>query len=126
MSIKLLITGLVVVCSTLSLQASAKEKTDSIKVLGNCESCKSRIEKAAKTGGAIKADWKDESQVLTITYDDEKTTLLSIEKQIAAAGHDTRDVKSTDDAYTKLHSCCQYDRSGLTGAKTCDDEKKKD
>ena len=105
---------------------SAKDRTDTVKVLGNCESCKARIEKAAKASGATKADWSDETQILSITYDDANTTLLSIEKGIAAVGHDTGDVKATATAYDKLHSCCQYDRTGLNGAKACDkDEKEK-
>lgn len=103
----------------------AKEKTDNVKVLGNCESCKSRIEKAAKAAGATKADWNDETQILSVTYDDAGTSLLSIEKGIAAVGHDTRDVKATNVAYDKLHSCCQYDRTGKSGAKACEDEKEK-
>jgi periplasmic mercuric ion binding protein len=103
-----------------AVSASAKEKTDTVKVLGNCESCKARIEKAAKAAGAMKADWSDETQILSVTYDDASTSLLSIEKGIAAVGHDTRDVKATAETYHKLHSCCQYDRTGTSGAKACE------
>ncbi len=109
--------------SFFSIQASAKAKSDTVKVLGNCESCKARIEKAAKQAGATKANWNDETQILKVSYDDASTSLLTIEKQIALAGHDTRDVKASNEAYNKLHSCCQYDRTGVSGAKTCDDEK---
>ncbi len=109
-----------------TVSAFAKEKTDTVKVLGNCESCKARIEKAAMASGASKADWNDETQILKVTYNDANSSLLSIEKGIAAVGHDTRDVKATTTAYDKLHSCCQYDRTGVAGAKACDkDEKEK-
>lgn len=118
---KLLLGVLFLICAA---SVSAKEKTDTVKVLGNCESCKARIEKAAKTAGASKADWNDETQILRVTYDDSATSLLSIEKGIAAAGHDTRDVKATSDAYDKLHACCQYDRTGLNGSKACDKNEK--
>ena len=117
---------LILLSFAFAVSASAKEKSDTVKVLGNCESCKGRIEKAAKASGATKAEWSDDTQVLKVTYDDANTTLLSIEKGIAAVGHDTRDVKATASAYDKLHSCCQYDRTGLNGAKACDkDEKEK-
>lgn len=123
MNIKLILGSFILVC-VFSFHGFAKNTTDSVKVLGNCESCKARIEKAAKQAGAAKADWSDKTQVLTVSYDDASTSLLAIEKQIAFAGHDTRDVKATTQAYEKLHSCCQYDRTGMTGGKACDKDEK--
>lgn len=99
-----------------ALSAFAKENTDSVKVSGVCGSCKKRIEKAAMEAGAISANWSDETQLLTVKYDDAKTTLLNIEKKIASVGHDTRDVKAPDEAYQKLDECCQYDRTTTTSA----------
>jgi hypothetical protein len=32
------------------------------------------------------------------------------EKAIAKVGHDTDDVKSTEEDYQNLHGCCQYER----------------
>jgi len=93
------------------LSAFASETTDSVKVNGVCGSCKKRIEKAAMDAGALSANWSDTTQILTVKYDDAKTSLLAIEKKIASAGHDTRDVKAPDDAYNKLDECCQYDRT---------------
>src|SRR4051794_18689485 len=97
--------------SIFGLSAFANEATDSVKVNGVCGSCKKRIEKAAMDAGATLANWSDETQILTIKYDDAKTTLLTIEKKIASVGHDTRDVKAPDEAYKKLEECCQYDRT---------------
>jgi hypothetical protein len=93
------------------LSAFAKETTDSVKVSGVCGSCKKRIEKAAMEAGAASANWSDETQILTVKYEDSKTTLLAIEKKIASVGHDTRDVKAPDEAYKNLEECCQYDRT---------------
>lgn len=93
------------------LSAFANETTDSVKVSGVCGSCKKRIEKAAISAGAISASWSDTTQILTVKYDDAKTSLLAIEKNIASVGHDTRDVKATDEAYKNLEECCQYDRT---------------
>lgn len=101
----------------------AQSKTDTIKVWGNCESCKSKIEKAAKAAGASSADWSDETLLLVVNYDAAKTSSLNIEKQIASVGYDTQDIKGADDAYQKLDKCCQYDRhdyaSSLSNAKSC-------
>src|SRR3954467_5553147 len=99
------------------LSAFAKETTDSVKVNGVCGSCKKRIEKAAMDAGAITANWSDETQILSVKYDDSKTTLLGIEKKIASVGHDTRDVKATDQAYKSLEECCQYDRTSSAPGK---------
>jgi hypothetical protein len=93
------------------LSAFANEATDTVKVSGVCGSCKKRIEKAAMEAGAASANWSDTTQILTVKYDDAKTSLLAIEKKIASVGHDTRDVKASDDVYNKLDECCQYDRT---------------
>ena len=122
---KSILSALFLLFCCLSLQSFAAQKTDTVKVLGNCESCKARIEKAAKQAGATIANWNEETQVLNIVYDDANTSLLKIEKQIAMVGHDTRDVKATYEAYDKLHSCCKYDRSGGTTAKVCDENEEK-
>lgn len=85
-------------------------KTDTIKVLGNCETCKARIEKAAKQAGASTANWNADNQLLAFSYESVKTTSLHIQKAIASVGHDTPNFLSTQKAYDKLPGCCQYDR----------------
>jgi len=86
-------------------------KTEKIKVYGNCGQCKTRIEKAAKSvQGVTKALWDSEALMLTVTYDDTKTTTLKIEEAVAKVGHDTDNAKSTDKTYNALPGCCQYDR----------------
>jgi len=83
-------------------------KTETIKVSGNCDMCKARIEKAAKIDGVSKAEWNKDSKMLALTYDPAKTNVDAIGKKVAAAGHDTEKVKATDTAYDKLPSCCKY------------------
>ncbi len=86
-------------------------KAEKIKVYGNCGMCKTRIEKAAKSvQGVTKATWDSEDLMLTVTYDDTKTTTLKIEEAVAKVGHDTDDAKATDKTYNELPGCCQYDR----------------
>jgi len=85
-----------------------KTKTETIKVSGNCDMCKARIEKAAKIDGVTKAEWDKKDKTLTVTFDPVKTNMDAIGKKIAAAGHDNDKAKATDAAYNKLPDCCKY------------------
>lgn len=89
----------------------AANKTEKIKVNGNCGMCEKRIEKAASgVEGVSKADWNKETKILEVTFDDAKANTEKIEKAIAKAGHDTPHFKATDEVYNKLPGCCHYDR----------------
>lgn len=87
---------------------SATTKTETLKVSGNCDMCKARIEKAAKIDGVTKAEWSKKEKTLTATFDPSKTSIDAIGKKIAAVGYDNEKAKATDVAYNKLPSCCQY------------------
>lgn len=93
----------------LTLGVAAQSKTIIIKVAGNCEMCKSKIEKTALGAGAITAAWDSETQLLAISTD-EKANSLDIEKAIAATGYDTEHIQGDATAYSNLPHCCQYDR----------------
>ncbi|WP_210148634.1 TonB-dependent receptor domain-containing protein [Chryseobacterium scophthalmum] len=86
-------------------------------VKGNCESCKARIEKAAKSAGANSAEWSAEKQIVTLNFDSSKTSADQILKKIAEVGHDNEKYKTTDDVYKKLPGCCLYDRDIEFGEK---------
>lgn len=89
----------------------AGNKTEKIKVYGNCGMCEKRIEKAASAvEGVSKADWNKETKMLEVTFDDKKTNTDNIEKAIAKVGHDTPHYKAPDEVYENLHGCCQYER----------------
>jgi len=83
-------------------------KTETLKVSGNCDMCKARIEKAAKFDGVSKAEWDKKSKILSVTFDPAKTNMEIVEKKLAAAGHDNEKVKADDKAYSALPSCCKY------------------
>jgi len=83
-------------------------KTETIKVSGNCDMCKARIEKAAKIDGVTKAKWNKKDKTLTASFDADKTSIDAIGKKIAEAGHDNEKAKATDKAYDKLPNCCKY------------------
>ena len=103
---------LLVIMSFCSATLFAQTKTDTVKVWGNCDECKDKIEKAAKDAGAASANWSDETYLLVVNYNSDKTSSLNIQKEIAAVGYDTQDVKADDAAYKKLPKCCQYKREG--------------
>lgn len=102
---------LIVAFSTQAQDKKNKNARYSIEVNGNCEQCKKRIEKAAYSVVGVKsAVWDIETHNLDLILNEQKTTLLDVEKAIAKVGHDTKDVKAEDAIYGKLHSCCLYER----------------
>ena len=96
----------------------AQTKTETLKVAGECGSCKKKIESAAKKAGASYAVWDVDSKELTIKYSSTSSNSAKIQKAIAAVGYDTPDFKATDEAYNKLDGCCQYERTAANANKT--------
>ncbi|MGB5821150.1 MAG: cation transporter [Saonia sp.] len=92
---------------------NAQEKTSEFEVLGNCNGCKKRIEKAANSiDGVASANWNKETKVIQLTYNSEKASIEDVSKAINNVGHDTKFGKASDSAYEALPGCCQYDREG--------------
>lgn len=86
-----------------------KNAKASIEVDGVCMMCKERIEKACyKTKGVKSAVWDVKTHELKLIFDESKTNLNTIQKNIAAVGHDTKEIKATDEAYNSVHACCKY------------------
>lgn len=83
-------------------------KTETLQVSGNCDMCKSRIEKAAKLDGVSKAEWNTKSKILAVTFDPAKTNMDLIGKKVAAAGHDNAKAKAEEKTYSALPACCKY------------------
>ena len=96
--------------SSNSVTAQTSTKVETVKVWGNCGSCKKHIEKAAKSAGASTASWNEDTKELTLQYNNLKTSSGKIQQAIANAGYDTQDFKGNKTAYDKLDKCCQYDR----------------
>ena len=86
-------------------------KTETFKVLGNCDMCKARIEKAAKIEGVSKAEWNNDTRDLTMVYNPSEVKSDAILIRVAAAGHDTEKFKASDDVYKGLPECCKYERN---------------
>jgi periplasmic mercuric ion binding protein len=86
-----------------------KNAKASMEVDGVCIMCKERIEKACyKTKGVKSAVWDVKTHELKLIFDENKTNLSAIQKNIAAVGHDTKEIKATDEAYNSVHPCCKY------------------
>ncbi|MDO6760767.1 heavy-metal-associated domain-containing protein [Tamlana sp. 2_MG-2023] len=89
--------------------AQNKNARASIEVDGVCLMCKTRIEKACfKTKGVKSAVWDVNTHELALIYDERKTNLEAIEASVLEVGHDTKDLKATDEAYNSVHPCCKY------------------
>jgi len=94
--------------ATLS-RARTKTEMQMIKVSGNCDMCKERIETAAKSvSGVTLADWSAETKMLHVEFNGEKTNADAIQKAIAAVGHDTEKYKASNLTYKELPECCLY------------------
>jgi mercuric ion binding protein len=100
-------------CLTANAQSGEPGRTETVKVFGNCEMCKGRIEKAARTAGAVSADWDVDSKILSVSYPAAGTSLGKIEKAIAGAGYDTVNETAAAKAYKALPECCQYERKSI-------------
>ncbi|MBU2939880.1 cation transporter [Lacinutrix sp. C3R15] len=89
--------------------AQNKNAKATIEVDGVCGMCKDRIEKACfKIKGVKSAIWSVDTHELQLIYNETKTNLNEIHTGIAAAGHDTKDLKATEEAYNSVHPCCRY------------------
>lgn len=109
---KLMLFVILLGCTALA-QSQVKNKNAkyTFEVNGNCDQCQKRIQKAAFSVSGVKmAMWDIESHQMTVLINEEKCEIVAVKQAIARVGHDTDQVKATDDAYQNLHSCCLYER----------------
>jgi periplasmic mercuric ion binding protein len=101
------------VCFSSNAQEVKKNKNAkyTVEVNGNCEQCQKRIQKAALSVSGVKsASWNIESHQLSLILNEEKCSVLDVQKAVATVGHDTEAMKATKENYDNLHSCCKYER----------------
>ncbi|MEM7370836.1 MAG: heavy-metal-associated domain-containing protein [Bacteroidota bacterium] len=91
-----------------SQSKSKKVEKTSFEVTGVCNMCKARIENAALIKGVKLAEWDKKTQLLTVVFNNAKTTPQTIHKAVSDAGHDTKELKAPDQVYKKLPNCCSY------------------
>lgn len=110
-SIIVIVTAIITLFTSGNISAQTNKKTDTIKVYGNCEMCKEKIEGSLKKkDGIISKKWDVKANMLTVTYDTDKVTIKQIGEKIAAAGYDNEYASAPDNAYNSLHHCCKYER----------------
>jgi mercuric ion binding protein len=108
---KKVITIICIVLVAFTSEAQKKKKNAKIivEVDGVCMECKERIEKAAlNTKGVKFANWNLESHHLMMIIDERKTNKKAVCENLAKAGHDTKEIKATEENYKKLDPCCRY------------------
>lgn len=102
----IIITVLLITTATFGQNKNARA---TMEVDGVCLMCKSRIEKAClNTKGVKSAIWDVKTHELKLIYDARKTDTNTIQKSVLEAGHDTEELKATDQAYAQVHPCCKY------------------
>jgi hypothetical protein len=116
-SIKFISMLLITLSITTSYAQRKNEKSENVKILGNCDMCKSTIEKTGTIGNEAKVDWDKNTKIAMLTYDSLKTSKEDILKRIALAGYDSESFLAPDDTYLNLPSCCQYERADQVSAK---------
>jgi len=87
-------------------------KTVAIKVFGQCDMSRKKIENTAFAIDGIKAAaWNEDTKQLTLTYDVfKKDAVDRLQKKLARIGFDTQNYRANDPAYKQLPGCCQYQR----------------
>lgn len=115
---------LIALTMTTSYAQLKNQSSENVKILGNCDMCKSTIEKAGTIENEAKVHWDKDSKMATLTYDSLKTSKEDILKRIALVGYDNESFLAPEDTYLNLPSCCQYERAELIAANM--DEPKSD
>ena len=106
---KKVMTTMVVLFVTMLSFGQEKNKKMTMEVDGVCQMCKIRIEKAALGVKGVKyALWDIPSHQLSLIIDERKTDPMQIKTALVAAGHDTKELKATEEAYSKVNPCCKY------------------
>lgn len=96
-----------------SLSAQMRDNfTIQFETLGNCYTCKLRIEAKLNTvPGISAAEYDPYTDITTVTYDDLITDAFIIMQAVADTGHDTEWFMAPDAAYELLiGTCCEYER----------------
>ncbi|AZA53827.1 DUF3347 domain-containing protein [Chryseobacterium sp. G0201] len=121
-SISKILMVIIVLLSAVNSFAQIKNaKTETVKIYGNCEMCKTTIEKAGNLKDVATVNWNKDTKMATLNYDSKKTNQDEIMKRIALAGYDSEKFLAPDDVYAKLSGCCQYNRELKPVAKGKDD-----
>ncbi|WP_426063002.1 DUF3347 domain-containing protein [Flavobacterium sp. DSP2-3-1] len=115
---KMLIAITLLLSVTIASAQIKNAKTETVKIYGNCDMCKTTIETAGNLKKMAKVEWNKDSKMATLTYDSTKTSQDEILKRIALAGYDSDKFLAPDATYDALHGCCQYEREAKVAVST--------
>jgi hypothetical protein len=102
------ILGCVLVFFSLSSAQEPSVVETKFPVSGACGMCKTRIEQSLKIKEVKFARWDKKSKVLTVAYVSPTMTVDSLQRRLAAVGHDSEKYKAPDEVYNELPACCHY------------------
>lgn len=103
---KTLLSVLLLLCALPLFSQETQEAQ--LKVNGACGMCKSRIEKTVSVKGVRYARWNKSTKMLTVAFTVPGMTADSLQRRLAAAGHDTERYTAPDSVYAALPACCHY------------------
>jgi copper chaperone CopZ len=106
----LLLTSLMFIVTSAYAAKIKNIKTENVKVYGNCDICKTTIEKAGNLNNVAQVDWNKDTKMAIVTFDSTKTSQTEILKRIALVGYDSDQFLAPDEVYEKLPECCHYER----------------
>ena len=95
------------IAASISFAQDSKVVNKEFKVEGNCNQCKTRIEKAVKIDEVKYAKWNKSTKILKVAFEN-TITVDSLQRRIAEVGHDTEKFKAKSETYSKLPNCCLY------------------
>ena len=113
MKMSLLILSILLITASISFAQDSKVVNKEFKVEGNCNQCKTRIEKAVKIDEVKYAKWNKSTKILKVAFEN-TITVDSLQRRIAEVGHDTEKFKAINETYSELPNCCLYRGSSKT------------
>jgi len=116
MKSKLILSAMIIVFATLSMQAQDKKKskkeivTVEIQTSAVCGQCKDRLEHdMAFEKGVKSVELNDKTKVLTIRYKEGKNTKENLKIAVTKIGYDADEMPANLKAYNNLPACCKKD-----------------
>jgi len=98
-----------------STAAVAQSAEADIKVYGNCNMCKKRIETALYVRGVKSAKWDSKTQLAHVVYKPSQVSVENLYNNLTHAGHDVEKLKAGDAIYNSLPACCHYREPAAAG-----------
>ncbi|MFB9862335.1 MerP protein [Rufibacter immobilis] len=107
LTLSLLLTAL---ATLVYAQGGKKSEEVKFKTSAVCGMCKATLEKGlAYEKGVEKATLDEDSKILTVQYNNQKTSVEKLKKAVNDLGYDADDSKATPRAYDRLDACCKKD-----------------